>query len=152
MQASRQQAVMSTATTTVSSIHSAVKPAFNFQRKNTPSRSYGGARPKNSWPRDTSEGYIDDTPGQLGLQSLKTGMQVLTHPDRQPGDELREAKKKAQAIESLYMEIQRERNQLRQKSQRDDQIQQTMVKDRADLVTELENLKQQLPAQNLAPM
>ena len=86
------------------------------------------------------------------MQPLKTGIQSLTHPVRQPGDELREAKKNAQTMESLYMEIQRERNQLRQKSQRDDQIQQTMVKDRADLVTELENLKQQLPAQNLAPM
>ena len=151
-QASRQQAVMSTATTTVSSVHSAVKPAFNFNRKNTPSRSYGGARPKSTWPTDTSEGYIDDTPGQLGLQPLKTGMQALKHPDRQPGDELREARKKAQTMEELYLEIQRERDQLRLKSQRDNQMQQTMVKDRADLVTELENLKKQLAAQNVAQL
>ena len=92
------------------------------------------------WPRDTSEGFIDDTPGQLGMQPLKTGMQTLTHPARQPGDDLREARKKAQTMESLYMEIQRERDQLRQKSQRDDHMQQTMVKDHAALVTERTNI------------
>ena len=81
-----------------------------------------------------------------------TGQYFVKHPVRQPGDDLREAQKKAETMESIYLEIQRERDNLKAKSHRDDLQCQRMAKNHATQAKEIEKLKQQLAAAQAAQM
>ena len=134
------------------------KPAFEFsaQKSQSPRRfPLGmGARPKTTakWPAETTEGFFDDSPGPLGLQPLGAKEKGKPQPDKQPGDELREALKKAQTLEAMYIELQRERDQLEARAERGDGMCNIMVKDHAQQADEIRRLKEQLAAAQAAQL